>query len=229
VRRKLRKKIREVLTRLSLIKRKFVIPSFPKSKNCKVLVHIGCGEIDSPEFINIDVRGFAHIHIITSDLTSLPSFEDESVDLIYMCHIFEHIKTPQLLSVLVEMKRLLKVGGILRLSVPDFDRILRIYEESDRDINAITQPLMGGQKHEYNIHYSVFNRRRLTELLEEAGFKKVLAWDPSNCEYHNFEDWASRKIKVNGKEYIISLNLEAIKGFPRAQLRQARVISEGEG
>jgi len=33
----------------------------------------------------------------------------------------------------------------------------------------------------------------------------------SNCQYHNFKDRASRKINVNGKEHMISLNLEAVK------------------
>ena len=211
VRRKLRKKTQEVLRRLSRIKRKFVTPSFPKNKDGKVLVHIGCGEIKSPEFINIDARPFAHIHIITNELASLPTFEDASVDLIYMCHVLEHVKTPDLLNVLAEMKRVLKNGGILRLSVPDFDRIIEIYNDCNKDINSVTASLMGGQEHEYNIHYSVFNRRRLTELLQDAGFRKVLPWDPNNCEYHNFEDYASRIIQVNDKECFISLNLEAVK------------------
>ena len=70
---------------------------------------------------------------------------------------------------------------------------------------------MGGQDHEYNIHYSLFNCKRLTELLKEVGFQKVVPWDPDNCQYHNFKDRASRKMNANGREYTISLNLEAVK------------------
>jgi predicted SAM-dependent methyltransferase len=109
------------------------------------------------------------------------------------------------------MKRILKDGGVLRLSVPDFDRLIEVYIASDRDISTISHQLMGGQDHKFNIHYSVFNYKRLSILLDEVGFRKVMLWDPGNCQYHNFKDRASRKLKVNGKEHLISLNLEAIK------------------
>ena len=109
------------------------------------------------------------------------------------------------------MKRVLKAGGVLRLSVPDFDKLVEVYNATGKDIDAISKQLMGGQDHEYNIHYSVFNHRRLSELLEEVGFREVVLWDPDNCEYHDFKDRASRRMKVNGGEIPISLNLEAIK------------------
>jgi predicted SAM-dependent methyltransferase len=196
---------------ISCLKRRLVKPPFPKNRDGKVLVHIGCGKIDSPEFINIDARPLAHIHLITDDITSLPDFNDGTVDLIYMCHILEHVKRNDLKCVLSEMKRVLKKGGVLRLSVPDFDCLIEVYNASGKDINAISHQLMGGQDHEYNIHYSIFNYQRLSELLKKVGFRKVVSWDPDNCLYHNFKDRASRRIKVNGKEYMISLNLEAIK------------------
>lgn len=196
---------------LSMVKRKIVKPPLPKNSDGKLLVHIGCGKTNSPEFINVDARPLAHIHIVTEDITSLPDFSTGTVDLVYMCHILEHIKRKDLKKVLSEMKRVLKKGGILRLSVPDFDKLIEVYNASDKDINAISRQLMGGQDHEYNIHYSVFNCRRLSDLLIEVGFQKVVPWDPDNCQYHNFKDRASRKIKANDKEFMISLNLEAIK------------------
>jgi predicted SAM-dependent methyltransferase len=174
-------------------------------------LHIGCGQKNSPEFINVDARPLAHVHIATDDITSLEDFDSGTVDLVYMCHILEHVKECDLRRVLSEMKRVLKVGGVLRLSVPDFDRLLEVYDASGKDINAISKQLMGGQDHEYNVHYSVFNHRRLTELLREVGFRKVVRWDPDNCEHHDFKDRASRKMKVNDAEIMISLNLEAIK------------------
>jgi len=206
------KKLRRRLKlRLSFAKRRLVKPSLPKNRDGKVLVHIGCGRKNSPEFINVDARPFAHVHIVTDDVTCLPDFSDATVDLVYMCHILEHIKRNDLKDVLSEMKRVLKDGGVLRLSVPDFDKLIDVYNDSGRDINTISRQLMGGQDSEYNIHYSVFNYQRLSELLKEIGFYDVVSWDPDNCQYHNFKDRASRKINVNGKEHMISLNLEAVK------------------
>ena len=202
---------RRLKTRLSFAKRRLIKPPLPENSDGKVLVHIGCGKKNSPEFINIDAQPFAHVHIVTDDITSMSDFGDGTVDLVYMCHILEHIKRNALKKVLLEMKRVLKDGGVLRISLPDFDKLIDVYNASGKDINSICRQLMGGQDHEYNIHYSVFNHRRLSELLKEVGFKTVVSWDPDNCQYHNFKDRASRKLKVNGKEYMISLILEAVK------------------
>ncbi len=86
--------------RLSFAKRRLVKPSLPKNRNGKVLVHIGCGEKNSPEFINVDARPFAHVHIVTDDITSLSDFSNGTVDLVYMCQILEHIKRDDLKEVL---------------------------------------------------------------------------------------------------------------------------------
>ena len=64
----------------------------PKNSDGKVLVHIGCGTTNSPEFINIHARPLGHVHIATDDITSLRDFQTGTVHLAYMCHILEHIK-----------------------------------------------------------------------------------------------------------------------------------------
>jgi len=208
---RLREWRRAVKRRLSFAKRRYIQPPYPKDAQGKILLHIGCGKINSPEFINVDAQPYAHVHIVTSDIGHLPDFADGTVDLVYMCHILEHVKGSELKEVLLEMKRVLKEGGVLRLSVPDFDRLVEVYNASGKDIKAISQQLMGGQDHQYNIHYSIFNHQRLSELLREVGFREVVPWDPDNCGHHNFKDRASRKITVQGKQYPISLNLEAVK------------------
>ena len=206
--RRLRKTIK---LRLAFARRGLITPAFPKNDDGKILVHIGCGKRHSPEFINVDARPLPHVHIVTDDITSLGDFADGTVDLVYMSHILEHIKANELNDVLLEMKRILKVDGVLRLAVPDFDRLIEVYNDSGKDINIISRQLMGGQDHEYNTHYCIFNRGYLSTLLRQAGFRKVVPWDPENCLYHNFKDHASRTIKLNSQEYMVSLNLEAIK------------------
>jgi len=79
--------------RLSHLKRLLVKPSLPKNSDGKVLVHIGCGQKNSPEFINVDAQPFEHVHIVTDDITSLADFETGTVDLVYMCHVLEHVES----------------------------------------------------------------------------------------------------------------------------------------
>ncbi len=202
---------RNVKMRLSFLRRRLVNPPGPANCGGEVLLHIGCGKVNSPEFINIDALPYPHVHVVTDRITELPQFADETVDLVYMCHILEHIRMPRLGQVLSEMKRMLKVGGVLRLSVPDFDRLIEVYREAGGDLDAITKQLMGGQESDYNTHYAVFNHRSLSAMLREVGFRTVRPWDPSNCRHHDFKDKACKVMKVGEREIAISLNLEAVK------------------
>jgi predicted SAM-dependent methyltransferase len=131
--------------------------------------------------------------------------------MIYMSHVLEHIGRRDVDGALKELFRMLKCDGVLRLSVPDFDRIAHIYAESGGEIAAIDGPLMGGQDYPGNFHFSVFNERFLRSKLLTAGFFEVRSWDPLNCECHDFDDWASRSLEWNGRSFPISLNIEAVK------------------
>jgi predicted SAM-dependent methyltransferase len=202
--------VRRIKSKLLSVKRMVVVPKLPKNPDGKIFIHLGCGDVASPEFINVDARPGPHIHYVC-DVTDLSVFEENWADLVYACHILEHISHRKLKNVLWEWRRILKHGGILRLSVPDFDRILHIYESCSGDITSIYDSLMGGQDYEYNVHYSVFNHRYLADKLRQAGFKEVRQWDPDGVSNHNFEDWANSDIVWNGRAFPVSLNLEAIK------------------
>ncbi len=177
----------------------------------KVLLHIGCGDIDATGYINIDARPQPHIHIVSKSLFRLTEIPDNVADMIYMCHVLEHVSHREIVPTLREMHRILKAGGVLGISVPDFEKVIEIYNASGRDIGSIQGPLMGGQDYAFNYHYTAFNESHLRRSLEKSGFSQSLTWDPFNCEHHDFDDWASRNISWEGREFPISLNIEAVK------------------
>lgn len=201
---------RKTKSKLSFFRRVLIRPKLPKNQGGKIYIHLGCGDISSPEFINVDIYPASHIHY-ACNVKDLSIFHDEYCNLVYASHVLEHVPYNDLRKVLWEWKRILKPGGILRLSVPDFDKIIDIYKSSSRNINSVLGPLLGGQETKYNFHHSIFNSKYLSDKLREVGFEKILHWNPEEVSNHDFHDWADRQIVIGEKSFAISLNIEAIK------------------
>lgn len=176
-----------------------------------IKLHLGCGKRYIPGFIHIDIIEYPHIDIC-ENIDNLSVFEDNMVDIIYNCHVLEHFNRHSTKKVLKEWYRVLKVGGILRTAVPDFESLCNVYNKT-KDINNIIGPLMGRQSFLYNFHYHVFDFNYLKGILEDIGFSKVYRYDWRNTEHSDIDDFSQAYFphmdKTNG--ILISLNIEAIK------------------
>lgn len=58
---------------------------------------------------------------------------DESCEVVFCSHVFEHIPHTRLPVVLSEINRILRPGGILRLLTPDLETIAKAYVEKNED------------------------------------------------------------------------------------------------
>ena len=174
-------------------------------------LHLGCGNKFIPGFIHIDVVDHPHIDHVTS-IDNLSIFKNDSIDLIYNCHVLEHFKRREIDSVLKEWFRVLKPQGILRISVPDFEKICEVYNKY-KDLELIIGPLFGRQDYLYNIHYNVFDFNNITQLLENAGFCDVTHYDWRDTEHSEVDDYSAAYIPHMDKEngILISLNVECRK------------------
>ena len=55
-----------------------------------IKLHLGCGKLKLPDFINIDIE---HENAdMKLDINNLSMFNNNTVDEIYNCHVLEHIK-----------------------------------------------------------------------------------------------------------------------------------------
>lgn len=64
---------------------------------------------------------------------------DESCDVVFCSHVFEHIPHVKLPLVIAEINRVLKPGGVLRILTPDLARVARAYVESDEEFFRAAQ------------------------------------------------------------------------------------------
>lgn len=159
----------------------------------------------------IDVRKFAHVDYVTS-ADKLDMFGNDSVDLIYNCHVLEHFGRHQIEDVLKEWYRVLKPGGILRIAVPDFEKLVEVYLKT-RDLSLILGLLVGRQDYPENTHYVVFDYSSLSELLEKVGFKNIHRYDWRETIHKDYDDYSQAYIPHMNKEHgiLVSLNVECEK------------------
>lgn len=95
-------------------------------------------------FIGLSLNRSDHTHV-QHDITDPIPLPDNSVDLFQSEDVFEHISYDKLLSVLNDIFRILKPGGLLRLSLPDYGcDVLRERSIKDAAGNIVFNPGGGG-------------------------------------------------------------------------------------
>lgn len=181
-------------------------------KNLKLNIGAGGTKVDG--YINVDSLLLRNTALI-SNIKYLRYFvKKESVSNIYASHILEHFSEKEIHGVLKTLFELLQNGGELRISVPDLDKIVKIYNKNfeyfqKRGTAPWIGPIYGGQSTEYDFHKTGFNLNWMSYLLEETGFKEIKEYDAEEfCKNHNIADSSLYK-KPFGE--FISLNVVAVK------------------
>lgn len=124
--------------------------------NTVKILNLGCGTkvSPSPEVINIDwslylrvkehrlLRAIAPLvvkgerlnrfnalpdNIMVHNVAKRLPFDSDSIDVVYHSHLLEHLDRDLAKNFLLEVKRVLKLGGIQRIVVPDLEKPCRAY------------------------------------------------------------------------------------------------------
>lgn len=180
-------------------------------------LHLGCGDRYIPGWFHIDAQQLPFVDLV-SDLQDIP-LKSRCAETIYACTVLEHFAKDETLDVLMEWRRLLKPGGTLRLSVPNFAVLARVYLHGYKNfiepinLELIQGMLVGGQKNEYDFHKNVFDYARLKQYLIEARFTDVRHWNWRKTEHTNIDDYSRAYLPHMDFDRGIntSLNLEATK------------------
>ena len=172
-------------------------------------LHLGCGKRYLKGYKHIDYSSYEHIDW-NSPIYPLPFIENNSIDEIYSSHALEYFDFIQVREVLIEWRRCLKKGGKLRLSVPDFDKLIKVYNLENNEIDSIVGPLFGRwniDEKNFIYHRTVFNKPKLEKLIIESGFDKIDYWDPLTYfgdTQDSFDDYSKAFYP----------HMDFLKGFP---------------
>ncbi len=184
-----------------------------------IKLNVGCGWRDfGEEWDHIDGGNYSHIK--SHNVTKLP-YEDNSVDLIYSSHLFEYFDRDEAVEVLKEWRRVLKPGAILRIAVPDFGIITKLYIQK-YPLHNFLGPLYGkmemgmkgGETGKIIYHKTTYDFDSLKVLLEKSNFKNIKRYDwKQTCPHDKIDDHSQCYLPHMDKEngVLISLNLECEK------------------
>jgi predicted SAM-dependent methyltransferase len=185
-------------------------PIYPKTSAGGLKIHLGAGPINIQGWVNIDARKAPHIHLCSEGF-SLKEFTDGSISEIYMCHVLEHFSFEEVGSLVKHLRNKLTDNGVLRLSVPDFDKLCNVYQINGENLELIKFALMGGQDYPHNFHKSVFNKESLKKLLQECGFFDPVEWVTEEDFGCDLGDWSNKNFNTIGGSFSISLNMKALR------------------
>lgn len=144
-----------------------------------VRLHLGCGDNVLSGWSNIDLVGSRKV--IAHDLTRELPVESGTIECIYTEHFIEHITRDEAVSLLKECYRLLRAGGVIRLSTPDLRKIFveydagRTSEWTDVDWKPATPCQMVNEGMREWGHKFLYDPEELSLALQEAGFDQVVA------------------------------------------------------
>jgi len=141
------------------------------------------GLLNKTQIENIEWNKKNNIHF--ADATKSIPLEASSVDCIYTSHMVEHLSQEGAENFLREVKRVLKVGGVVRIAVPDLRIPVDDYLESNDadafmsgilvqapEINTLKQKInlfVSGYRH----HQWLYDGDSLAKLLLKMEFKSV--------------------------------------------------------
>jgi len=144
----------------------------------------GCGTEPQPGWINSDIKEDPTVDISCDILEGLP-LEEGSVDYAVSIHALPELSYPDQVPALMELRRVLAPGGVLRLALPDLDRAIEAYRDGDRDYFLIPDEdarELGSklivQLLWYGYSKTLFTFDFVAELLRRAGFDEV-----RRCEF----------------------------------------------
>jgi predicted SAM-dependent methyltransferase len=144
-------------------------------------INLGCGYRPMKGWVNVDRARGPEVQVVWN-LTDVLPFPDSSCSVVFSEHFIEHISKEDAARFLGECHRVLKPGGVLRISTPDAELFLRSYA-GDRQFlihpsfsQKVDTPIdrVNYMMREYGQHLWSYDEELLTLMLSRAGFAEVV-------------------------------------------------------
>lgn len=182
----------------------FNYAAFPKKLN------LGCGFDYLQGFLNVDLNDFHHPDLI-ADITDLKMLPSGYYDEILAQDVLEHLPRIKTKIALIEWNRLLRIGGLLDLRVPNMLGLANLLaKEQNATIEmheTLMQCLFGTQAYNGDYHFTSFTDLILRTYLEQTGFEVILLISKDEWLF----DCSAKKIKDTFKDIFLEVQSQLLK------------------
>jgi predicted SAM-dependent methyltransferase len=139
------------------------------AKNGGLRLNLGCGKYHLTGFVNVDMQEAVKPDLLC-DILDLP-YEAGTVDEIYAGHILEHFYWQEGKEALNYWKSLLKPGGKISITVPDYDFLSKDYvaSPSPKKLRDLNEMFVYSNREAFP-HRFMYSADLLYETMEDAGF-----------------------------------------------------------
>jgi len=137
------------------------------------------GKYRSSNWINIDNGGSVFTgNVYKIDALEMPEEWTNYFDEVHAVHVLEHVNRNKRFDFVAACRRILKMGAVLYLEVPDFEQVIRnllsaIDSGNHGEEHRMVTSVFGKQRYAGDAHHWGFTSRTLAELAKKANFSSV--------------------------------------------------------
>ncbi len=176
-------------------------------------LNLGCGGTYHLSWTNVDFISDTD-HVVAHNLLQGVPFPDSVFQVVYHSHVLEHFPKSEAKPFIAECNRVLKPGGIIRIAVPDLERIVRNYLQYLDE--ALQGNVLAKEKYEWS----------MLEMYDQV-VRKHSGGDMIEYLRDEKKENDAFLIKRNGSEAERLLKL--IRHSPKEEMRKPHVDSSIKG
>ena len=194
-------------------------------------LYVGCGAHKLKGFIHADISVYKLSKIadpsekkidIICDITKKIPLPNNSMKLIFSRDTLEHLTWKELINHFIECNRILEDEGLIRMSLPNIDKMIERYQKKDEDLdyaikNSEVSTLISPIENHtdlfinrvlYHDHFYLHNIDTMKRALEKCGFEDVRSVNPGETKIKELEKILYDAEFDNGP---ICFHIEAVK------------------
>jgi predicted SAM-dependent methyltransferase len=169
-------------------------------------LYVGSRDYKPENYLTVDIDESMKPDIL-ADITKKLDLADGAAEEIVASHVLEHIDWPDSFTALSEFSRVLQVGGVLKIAIPDMTALVRMMMSGDCSFHVVGLIYgCGGRTSRFEQHRYGFTAGMMIDILDILGFGEFDWWNSDFGDASN--GWVPR---AEQEPMGMSLNIRAIK------------------